>query len=113
MRGTFGTRPFNGFEDFSLYDRCITRGVLGSLLPVLYGNGLRIAQTPEAVVISYEMVHDTRVIPLDGRPHVDNAIRQYMGSARGRFDGDTLVVETHELHAIGHRLPRGAEQRAG
>jgi hypothetical protein len=91
--GTFGTRPFNGFEDFSLYDRCITRGV-GGVFPVLYGNGLLIAQTPNEVVISYEMVHDTRVIPLDGRPHVGGAIKQYMGNARGRFEGDTLVVET-------------------
>ena len=91
--GTFGNRPFNGFEDFSLYDRCITRGV-GGVFPVLYGNGLRIVQTPDEVVISYEMVHDTRVIPLDGRAHVGPAIKQYMGNARGRFEGETLVVET-------------------
>ena len=91
--GTFGTRPFNSFEDFSLYDRCITRGV-GGVFPVLYGNGLRIVQTPDAVVISYEMVHDTRVIPLDGRATVGPAIKQYMGSARGHFEADTLVVET-------------------
>jgi len=91
--GTFGNRPFNSFEDFTLYDRCITRGV-GGIFPVLYGNGLYIAQTPNEVVISYEMVHDTRVIPLDGRPHVAPAIKQYMGNARGHFEGDTLVVET-------------------
>jgi len=91
--GTFGNRPFNDFEDFSLYDRCITRGV-GGVFPVLYGNGLRIAQTPDEVVISYEMVHDTRVIPLDGRPHVGPAIKQYMGNARGHFEGDTLVIVT-------------------
>ena len=82
-----------GFEDFTLYDRCITRGV-GGVFPVLYGNGLLITQTPNEVVISYEMVHDTRVIPLDGRPHVGPAIKQYMGNARGHFEGDTLVVET-------------------
>jgi hypothetical protein len=93
-RGTFGPGPFDGFADFSLYDRCITRGVLGSLLPVIYGNGVRITQNPESVAISYEMIHDTRVIPLDGRPALDNGIRQYMGSARGRFEGNTLVVET-------------------
>jgi len=91
--GTFGTRPFNDFDDFSLYDRCITRGV-GGILPVLYGNGLRIVQTPTEVAISYEMIHDTRVIPLDGRPRIGLNIRQYMGDARGRWDGDTLVVET-------------------
>jgi hypothetical protein len=93
-RGTFGPGPFDDFDDFSLYDRCITRGVLGSLLPVIYGNGVRIAQNPESVAISYEMIHDTRIIPLDGRPALDSDIRQWMGSARGRFEGDTLVIET-------------------
>ena len=93
-RGTFGPGPFDDLDDFSLYDRCITRGVLGSLLPVIYGNGMRIAQNAESVAISYEMIHDTRIIPLDGRPALDGDIRQYMGSARGRFEGDTLVVET-------------------
>jgi len=91
--GTFGQGPFNTFEDFSLYDRCITRGV-GGIFPVLYGNGIRIAQTPNEVIISYEMIHDTRVIPLDNRPHVNANIKQYMGDARGHWEGDTLVVET-------------------
>ncbi len=93
-RGTFGAGPFDGFQDFTLYDRCITRGVLGSLLPVIYGNGLRITQNPDSVAISYEMIHDTRIIPLDGRAHPDGDVRQYMGIARGRFEGDTLVVES-------------------
>jgi hypothetical protein len=93
-RGTFGQGPFDDFDDFSLYDRCITRGVLGSVLPVIYGNGVRIAQNPDYVAISYEMIHDTRIIWLDGRPRLDDGIRQYLGSARGRFEGDTLVVET-------------------
>ena len=93
-RGTFGEGPFDDFEDFSLYDRCITRGVIGSLMPVIYGNGLRIVQNPESVAITYEMIHDTRIIPLDDRPALDPGIRQWMGSARGRFEGDTLVVET-------------------
>jgi hypothetical protein len=96
-RGTFGPGPFNGFDDFTLYDRCITRGVLGSTLPVIYGNGLRITQTPDTIAISYEMIHDTRIIPLDGRPYVDHDIRQYMGNGRGHFEGDTLVVETRNF----------------
>jgi hypothetical protein len=96
-QGTFGAGIFNGFEDFTLYDRCITRGIVGSVLPVLYGNGFKLLQTPDSVVISYEMVHDTRVIPLDGRPHVGGNIRQYMGDSRGRWEGDTLVVETTNL----------------
>jgi hypothetical protein len=84
----------SSWEDRSLYDRCITRGVLGSTLPVIYGNGNQIYQTPNYVVINYEMVHDTRVIPLDGRAHVGSSIRTYMGDARGRWEGNTLVVET-------------------
>jgi hypothetical protein len=98
-RGTFGNGPFNTVEDFSMYDRCITRGVIGSILPVIYGNGLRIVQTPDAVAISYEMIHDTRIIPLDERPFLDDDIRQYMGNSRARWDGDTLVIETRNLTA--------------
>jgi len=84
----------SSWTDRSLYDRCITRGVFGSVLPVIYGNGNFIFQAPGVVSITYEMVHDTRIIPLDGRPHLSNGIRQYMGDARGHFEGDTLVVET-------------------
>jgi hypothetical protein len=96
-QGTFGPGPFDGFDDFTLYDRCITRGILGSKFPVVYGNGLRIVQNPTSVAISYEMIHDTRVIRLDGRPHLDGGIRQYLGSSRGFWEGDTLVVETQNL----------------
>jgi hypothetical protein len=96
-QGTFGDGPFDGPEDLTLYDRCITRGVVGSVLPVIYGNGNRIFQTPGQVVITYEMVHDTRVIPLDGRPHAGQKIRQYLGDARGHWEGNTLVVETTNL----------------
>ncbi len=96
-QGTFGPGPFDDFGDFTLYDRCITRGILGSKFPVIYGNGLRIVQTPEAVAISYEMIHDTRIIKVDGRPHISDDIRQYLGNSRGFWDGDTLVVETQNL----------------
>jgi len=82
------------WTDRSLYDRCITRGVFGSVLPVIYGNGNMIFQAPGLVSITYEMVHDTRIIPLDGRPHVGRHIQQYLGDARGHFEGNTLVVET-------------------
>ncbi len=94
MSGTFGVGPWKTMEDFSLYDRCITRGVVGSFGPAVYGNGARILQTPDAVVIAYEMVHDTRIIPLDGREPLAAGIRQYMGDSRGRFEGNTLVVES-------------------
>jgi hypothetical protein len=93
-RGSFGQGPFDGPEDFSLFDRCITRGVVGSILPVIYGNGNRIVQARGQVAISYEMVHDTRIIPLDGRPHLDAHVRLYLGDSRGHWDGNTLVVET-------------------
>jgi hypothetical protein len=93
-RGSFGEGPFDSPVDFTLYDRCITRGVVGSILPVVYGNGNRWSQSPGYVTITYEMIHDTRVIPLDGRPHVSPKIRQYLGDARGHWEGNTLVVET-------------------
>jgi hypothetical protein len=86
--------PFYTTQDFSYYDRCITRGVTGSILPSLYGDAMRIVQSPTAVAISYEMLHDTRIIPLDGRPPADANVHQYMGSSVGRWEGDTLVVQT-------------------
>jgi hypothetical protein len=96
-RGTFGDGPFNTTEDFTLYDRCITRGIVGSVLRVVYGNGNRIVQAPGVVAFSYEMIHDTRVIYTDGRPHIGQAIRQYLGDSRARWEGDELVVVTTNL----------------
>jgi hypothetical protein len=93
-RGSFGEGPFDSPADFTLYDRCITRGVIGSMLPVIYGNGNRWSQSPGYLTITYEMIHDTRVIPLDGRPHLSPKIRQYLGDARGHWEGNTLVIET-------------------
>jgi len=83
--------------DRSMYDRCITRGLPGSMMPAIYGNAYQIVQTPDTVAIRYEMIHETRIIPLDDvsrRPHPGSRVRLFMGDARGRFDGDTLVVET-------------------
>jgi hypothetical protein len=89
-----GRGEADSYEDRSLYDRCITRGLPGSMMPAIYGNSYQISQGPGFVAIGYEMVNELRVIPLDGRPHVGPAIRAYMGDARGRFEGTTLVVET-------------------
>ncbi|MEK7215363.1 MAG: hypothetical protein AAB289_07210, partial [Chloroflexota bacterium] len=89
-----GGGPFNGPEDLSVYDRCITRGVIGSTLPVGYNAGNQIVQGPGYVAIRYEMIHEARLIPLDGRPHGSPNIRTYMGDPRGHWEGDTLVVET-------------------
>ena len=88
------TYPYAGHEDLRPYDRCISRGVLGSAFPNFYASVTAIFQTPGFVIIRHEMIHETRVIPLDGRPHVASGIRQWMGDSRGRWDGDTLVVET-------------------
>jgi hypothetical protein len=81
-------------KDFNLFDRCITRGLPGSMMPAIYGNSYEIVQGPGFVAIRYEMIHEARVIPLDGRPRSGASIRQYMGDARGRWEGNTLVVET-------------------
>src|SRR5262249_48101512 len=70
------------------------RGLPGSMMPAIYGNSYRIVQSPDSVAIQYEMIHETRVIPLDRRPHVSKSIQLDMGDGRGRWEGDTLVVET-------------------
>jgi len=93
-RGTYGNGPLDWTTDFSTYERCITRGILGSTLNVIYGNGEEIAQSPGYVTITYEMIHDTRIIPTDGRPHVGSKIRQLLGNSVGHWEGDELVVET-------------------
>jgi hypothetical protein len=82
------------WEDYSFYIRCISRGLMGSTLPVIYGNGFQIVQGRGYVAMMYEMVHEARIIPLDGSPHPGPEIRSYMGDARGHWEGNTLVVET-------------------
>jgi hypothetical protein len=89
-----GRGEADSYEDRSLYDRCITRGIPGSMMPGIYGMSYQIVQGPGYVAIRYEMIHEARIIPLDGRPHVGQNLRTYMGDARGRWDGNTLVVET-------------------
>ena len=95
--------PYSGFQDGrnpvswlerGLWERCITRGVPNVMLPTAYNNHYQIFQTPDYVVILAEMIHDVRIIPLDGRPHLVSDIRQWMGDSRGRWEGDTLVVDT-------------------
>jgi hypothetical protein len=81
-------------EDFDAWDRCITRGLPSSMLPYNYNNGVRIIQSPGYVVIDLEMIHESRVIPVDGRPPLESEITQWMGEPRGYWDGATLVVET-------------------
>ena len=82
-------------EFHSYYDRCITRGVVSSILPAIYGNGTRILQGPGYVVIQNEMIHEARVIPIDRKPpRLGKAIHLYIGDPRGRWEGNTLVVDS-------------------
>ena len=103
------TNPSVGYaraQDFNIYDRCITRGVLGSTFPNIYSSGIEILQAPGLVVIRYEMIHETRIVPLDGRPHVASTIRSYMGDPRGRWEGNTLVVVTRNFNGRTGSLAR-------
>jgi len=108
-KSSFLGGPFNGPEDLGLLERCISRGVPGSMIPVMYGNNYQIFQTPGFVVITYEIIHESRVIPVDGRPHVRAGVRSYMGDARGHWEGSTLVVESTNFNALG--AYRGADPR--
>ncbi len=96
-QGAGTDRPTASWEEYTFYIRCITRGPAGSILPVIYGNGTRIVQSPGYVAIQYEMVHEAKIIPLDGNPHVGEDIKTYMGDSVGWWDGDTLVVHTTNL----------------
>jgi len=82
------------WEDYSWYIRCISRGLMGSSLPVIYGNGTQIVQGKGYIAMMYEMVHEARIIPIDNSPHPGSNVQSYMGDARGRWEGNTLVVET-------------------
>jgi hypothetical protein len=91
----------DSYEHMSVWDRCITRGVPGGMFPAGYNNAYQIVQTPGYVTILYEMIHHARVIPLDGRPRLAAQIRQWDGDSRGRWEGDTLVVETTNYNGKG------------
>ena len=75
-------------------ERCITYGLPSASLPTLYNNNIQIVQSPDSAVIVHEMIHEARVVPLDGRPRLNENVRGWIGSSRGWWDGDTLVVET-------------------
>jgi hypothetical protein len=96
-----GRGRYDSWHDLGAWQRCITRGVPGSMLPTGYNANYQILQAPGYVAILYEMIHDARIIPLDGRPHVRENLRLWMGDARGRWEGDTLVVETTNFNEEG------------
>ena len=83
----------DSYEHMSVWDRCITRGVPGRMFPAGYNNAYQILQSPGYVVIMSEMIHDARVIPLDGRAHAPADVRSWDGDSRGHWDGNTLVVD--------------------
>lgn len=84
----------DSWEYMSLWDRCITRGVPGGMFPAGYNNAYQIIQTPGYVTIYAEMIHDARVIPVDGRPHAPSSVRFWDGDSVGHWEGNTLVVDT-------------------
>ena len=89
---------FNSASELGPYDRCISRGVVGSMMPVVYNNGNEIVQAPGLVAFRNEMIHEVRIIPLDGRQPLPGDMKSYMGSSRGHFEGNTLVVRTTNLN---------------
>jgi len=97
---------FKSADELGPYDRCISRGVVGAMMPVVYNNGNQIIQAPGYVAFRNEMIHETRIIPLDpstlrepqGRPSLPANMKSYMGSSRGHFEGNTLVVRTTNLN---------------
>jgi hypothetical protein len=99
MRSTWRRgQPFDTWLDFDSWDRCITRGLPASMFPFMYNNGMRIFQSPGLVALQMEMVHETRLIPTDGRPGIPVQIQNWLGESRGRWEnGNTLVVETTNL----------------
>jgi hypothetical protein len=97
--------------NFTAWERCITRGVPGGIFPTGYGSGYQILQGPGYVAIVYEMIHEARFIPLDGRPHLGPAFRQWNGDSRGHWEGDTLVVDITNYNDKGSLATNAASQR--
>lgn len=93
-----GRGPADSYVDRSLWDRCITVGLPFVMFPTGYNNNVQIIQAPGYVTITHEMIHETRIIPMDGQPHLSPAIRQYLGDSRGRWEGNTLVIEVTNFH---------------
>jgi hypothetical protein len=102
--------PADGPEDRGLPERCLLWPTAGPpMLPGGYNNNYQIIQSPGYVVILVEMIHDVRIIPLDGRPHLGSSVRQWMGDSRGHWEGNTLVVDTTDFN--GKARFRGADEK--
>ena len=94
MGSDWNREVFDSVADFGTWNRCITRGLPNGLFPNPYNNGIQILQAPGYVVISMEMIHESRIVPLGGMPRLDSEVKQWLGSSRGHWEGNTLVVET-------------------
>ena len=112
QKGSGGTYTkqtgWNNASELSAYDRCISRGPVGSMMPVVYNNGNEIIQAPGFVAFRNEMIHETRVIPLDERPLPPSMFKSYMGYSRGHFEGNTLVLETTNFRSDDGTVYQGA-----
>jgi hypothetical protein len=106
--GALDNGPFDGPENMGLYQRCITRGIPNAMFPAVYNANTRIVQGPGFVAITYEMIHETRVIPTTPRPHLNSDMRQFLGDSRARWDGDTLVVDVTNFNGKGDYRGSGA-----
>jgi len=95
--------PADTWWDRGPYERCVSRGLPGAMMPGFYNHNYQILQTPNYVVILVEMIHDARIIPLDGRSRIDTGIKQWLGDSRGHWEGNTLVVETTNLPHVDRR----------
>ena len=94
LAGARKAHPADNPEELSINERCLIWGADPPLFPTADNNYLQIVQTPTHVLIFHEMIHDARVIPMDGRPHLPAGVARWTGDSRGRWDGDTLVVDT-------------------
>jgi hypothetical protein len=94
MGSDWNREVFDSVADFDAWDRCVTRGLPASMFPFPYNNGIQILQAPGYVVINLEMIHEARIVPLGKMPALDGAVKQWMGSPRGHWEGNVLVVET-------------------
>jgi hypothetical protein len=109
-RRDFNLTNTDSWETMSPWDRCITRGP-GGMFPAGYNNAYQIVQTPGYVTIVAEMIHEARIIPIDGRAHLNANVRQWTGDPRGHWDGDTLVVETTNFNGKGWIATNAASGR--
>jgi hypothetical protein len=94
MHSSWDNDLFSSTKDFNSLDRCITRGMPASMIPFPYNNGVQIFQAPGYVVINLELIHETRIIPLDGRPPIPSAVKTWLGDSHGHWEGQALVVES-------------------